>query len=150
MICVRVVHVRRLRYLGHAFRSEVPPAFPHDPFEPNQTLRFILLNVKSSTDRSAVSRRHFSSHLSHIPLLEADGGASPHVVDFPIDVGATYVPGTLFELIPHFETFSGLWTYLTDRGGSDEEIKRIWHTEVDDIVVQWSIANGLMPHIHTY
>jgi hypothetical protein len=138
------VHQRRLRFLGHVFRAEQPTVDALQTLYTNQSLRAVLLGVKCS-NKNSLRRRHYIQHLSHMPLIELNGGASPHVADFSIDIAATFRHGTIFELVPQFDSFASLWSHLAERGGDPQEQKTMWHTEITDIVQAWSASMGYAP-----
>ena len=135
-------HLRRLRYLGHVLRSEVTPE-PGEPIRPEQTLRTLLMGIKLIR-ANGVRRRPFAQHLRHLDLIEADGGVSPHVGDYDIDVEATHRVGTIFELAPRFSTFAELWDYA-HRGGTPTEQTLLWNIGARAAVGQWLRDHDLPP-----
>jgi len=75
-------------------------------------------------------------HLHHyVPLTSPSGGANPHAADFPINIKATYIPGTIMEYLPQTTTFAQLM-HIMRPDAPKNKLSALWQAQVKRLLEQ--------------
>jgi hypothetical protein len=71
----------------------------------------------------------------YVPLTSSGGGANPHAADFPINIKATYITGTIMEYLPQTTTFAQLMHIMRPDAPKNKH-NALWQAQVKRLLEQ--------------